>query len=192
MPIPEKPPYGKLFLTTLKISALAFGGGFVVFPMLRRKFIDEYKWIDPDDMYDLMAIGQCTPGTIAGNTTMLVGYRVAGFWGAVLTMFSMMIPPLIILTILTAFYAAFRDHPLLLNLMAGMQAGVGAVILDIVYGMAKEVLEKDKSIIILLLFVIGFAGVFFLGISPIYLILFGAAVGILLCAYRRAKEGKQP
>lgn len=185
----SRPPYGKLFLSTLTISACAFGGGFVVFPMLKRKFIEQFHWIDNDDMYDLLAIGQCTPGTIAGNATLLVGYRVAGIPGAVLTMFSMMLPPLVILTILTAFYAAFRDVPLVLHLMRGMQAGVGAVILEISWSMAKETLEKDKSLVFILLMAAGFAGVFFFNLSPFLFILAGAIAGLLLFTWRRKKEG---
>ena len=75
--------YITLFLSTLQISAFTFGGGFVIIPMLKRKFVDKLQWIDNDEMLDLVAIAQSTPGAIAVNASVLIGYRVAGISGAV-------------------------------------------------------------------------------------------------------------
>ena len=73
----------KLFLSTLYISAFTFGGGFVIITFMKRKFVDELHWIDMTEMLDLAALAQSSPGAIAVNAAILVGWRVAGFAGMV-------------------------------------------------------------------------------------------------------------
>ena len=92
--------YIKLFLSTFKISACTFGGGFVIIPLLRRKFVEELGWIDEQEMMDLTAIAQSSPGAIAVNASILVGYRVAGIPGAMLTVLGTVLPPLIIISVI--------------------------------------------------------------------------------------------
>ena len=87
-----------LFLATLKISAFTFGGGFVIIPLLRRKFVEELKWIDEEEMLDLTAIAQSSPGAVAVNASILVGCRVAGLTGAVVSVLGTVIPPLFIIS----------------------------------------------------------------------------------------------
>lgn len=69
--------FRKLFLSTLQLSACTFGGGFVIIPLMRRKFVEELHWIEEEEMMDLTAIAQSSPGAIAVNASLLVGYRVA-------------------------------------------------------------------------------------------------------------------
>ena len=101
--------YKKLFFSTFQLSACTFGGGFVIIPLMRKKFVDELGWIDEDEMLDLTAIAQSSPGAIAVNASILVGYHVAGFLGAMLTVLGTILPPLIIISIISMFYRAFRD-----------------------------------------------------------------------------------
>ena len=102
--------YKKLFFSTFKLSACTFGGGFVIIPLMRKKFVEELGWIDEDEMLDLTAIAQSSPGAIAVNASILVGYHVAGFPGAMLTVLGTVLPPLIIISIISMFYQAFRDN----------------------------------------------------------------------------------
>lgn len=71
--------YRELFFSTFKLSACTFGGGFVIIPLMRKKFVEELGWIEEDEMMDLTAIAQSSPGAIAVNASILVGYHVAGF-----------------------------------------------------------------------------------------------------------------
>lgn len=80
--------YRELFFSTFKLSACTFGGGFVIIPLMRKKFVEELGWIEEDEMMDLTAIAQSSPGAIAVNVSILVGYHVAGFLGAMLTVLS--------------------------------------------------------------------------------------------------------
>ena len=74
--------YLTLFTSTFTLSAFTFGGGFVIIPLMRKKFVEQLHWIDEEEMMDLTAIAQSSPGAIAVNASILVGYRVAGVHGA--------------------------------------------------------------------------------------------------------------
>ena len=92
--------YRELFFSTFKLSACTFGGGFVIIPLMRKKFVEELGWIEEDEMMDLTAIAQSSPGAIAVNASILVGYHVAGFPGAMLAVLGTILPPLIIISII--------------------------------------------------------------------------------------------
>ena len=81
----KKNKYWQLFLSTFKLSACTFGGGFVIIPLMRERFVKELHWIDEEEMLDLTAIAQSSPGSIAINASILVGYHVAGIPGALIT-----------------------------------------------------------------------------------------------------------
>ena len=122
----------KLFLSTFRLSACTFGGGFVMIPLMRKKFVDELHWIEEQEMMDLTTIAQCSPGAIAVNVSILVGYHVAGVLGALITVLGTVLPPLIIISAISFFYSAFRDNVIVNMAMTGMLAGVAAVICDVV------------------------------------------------------------
>ena len=123
--------YRELFFSTFKLSACTFGGGFVIIPLMRKKFVEELGWIEEDEMMDLTAIAQSSPGAIAVNASILVGYHVAGFPGAMLSVLRTILSPLIIISIISMFYQAFRDNTIVNMAMAGMLCGVAAVICDV-------------------------------------------------------------
>ena len=77
--------YRTLFLSTLKLSAFTFGGGFVIIPLMRKRFVEQLHWIEEQEMLDLTAVAQSSPGAIAVNASILVGYHVAGVAGALLS-----------------------------------------------------------------------------------------------------------
>ena len=98
-----------LFTSTLKLSACTFGGGFVIIPLMRKKFVDQLHWIDGREMLDLVAIAQSSPGAIAVNASIIIGYHVAGISGALIAAVGTVLPPLVIISIISLFYQAFRD-----------------------------------------------------------------------------------
>ena len=140
----KKDKYWQLFLSTLKLSACTFGGGFVIIPLMRERFVKELHWIEEEEMLDLTAIAQSSPGSIAINASILVGYHVAGIPGALITVVGAALPPLIIISIISAFYQAFRSNKYVSMAMAGMLAGVAAVIFDVVINMAWAILKKKR------------------------------------------------
>ena len=119
----KKNKYWQLFLSTFKLSACTFGGGFVIIPLMRERFVKELQWIEEEEMLDLTAIAQSSPGSIAINASILVGYHVAGIPGALITVVGSALPPLIIISIISAFYQAFRSNKYVSMAMTGMLAG---------------------------------------------------------------------
>ena len=105
----KKNKYWQLFLSTFKLSACTFGGGFVIIPLMRARFVKELHWIEEEEMLDLTAIAQSSPGSIAINASILVGFHVAGIPGALITVVGSALPPLIIISIYSAFYQAYRS-----------------------------------------------------------------------------------
>lgn len=175
--------YGKLFLSTFQLSACTFGGGFVIIPLMRRKFVEDLGWIGEQEMLDLTAIAQSSPGAIAVNASILVGYRVAGLGGALLTVLGTVLPPLIIISVISLFYAAFRDNVYVNMAMTGMLAGVAAVICDVVLNLGWSVLRL-KRVLPVLVMAGAFAAVYFAGVNIILVILVCGFIGGLDTWYR--------
>ena len=138
--------YGKLFLSSFKLSACTFGGGFVIIPLMKKRFVEELGWIEEEEMLDLTAIAQSSPGAIAVNASMLVGYHVAGIPGALITVLGTVLPPLVIISVISLFYQAFRDNAVVSMAMAGMLCGVAAVIFDVVLGMIGTLLRQKRML----------------------------------------------
>ncbi len=180
----------KLFLTTLYISAFTFGGGFVIVTFMKRKFVDELHWIDDQEMLDLAALAQSSPGAIAVNAAILVGWRVAGFLGMICAVVGTILPPMIILSVISLFYAQFADNRYVALVLNGMQAGVAAVILDVVIGLGHDVV-KQRSVLHLLVMVAAFVAVAFFDVNVILIILAAALVGVLTLVWRKIRPAKQ-
>ena len=168
--------YKKLFLSTFKLSACTFGGGFVIVPLMKKRFVEELGWIGEDEMLDMIAIAQSSPGAIAVNASILVGYHVAGFPGAMLTVLGTVLPPLIIISLISMFYQAFRDNAIVNMAMAGMLCGVAAVICDVVLTMAGSILKK-KRILPVLVMLGSFIAVRFFSVNIILIILVCGMIG---------------
>lgn len=168
--------YGKLFSSTFTLSAFTFGGGFVIIPLMRKKFVEKYHWIEEEEMLNLTAIAQSSPGAIAVNAAVIVGYRLAGIVGALVSLVGTVLPPLIILTVISYFYTAFRDNLTIQALMRGMQAGVAAVIIDVVYTMAKSVVQ-ERNVLPIFMMAAAFVAVSFFKVNAVVIIILAGVVG---------------
>ena len=168
--------YLTLFLSTLEISAFTFGGGFVIIPLMRKKFVFKLKMIDDEEMLDLMAIAQSAPGAIAVNASILVGYKIGGVLGALISILATVIPPFVIISVISHFYIAFRDNRYVSLVMGGMIAGVAAVVADLVISMAWDILKRKRLVEILML-IISFILLEFMNLNIIALIFIAGAVG---------------
>lgn len=169
----------KLFFSTLYISAFTFGGGFVIITFMKRKFVDELHWIDMTEMLDLTALAQSSPGAIAVNAAILVGWRVAGLMGMLIAVLGTILPPMLILSVISLCYQAFASNLYVALILKGMQAGVAAVILDVVCGLGGNVI-KQKRPILLVIMALAFLANMVWKVNVIYIILASALMGILL------------
>ena len=137
--------YRKLFCSTFYLSAFTFGGGYVIIPLMRKKFVEQYHWIEEEEMLDLTAIAQSSPGAIAVNASILIGYRLAGLFGALVTVLGTVLPPLIILSVISVAYTAFQNSLIVQLVLRAMQAGVAAVIADVVISMGWTCSRKSSG-----------------------------------------------
>ncbi len=185
-------PFRQLFLSTLKLSACTFGGGYVIVPLMRKRFVDELHWIEEQEMLDFIAIAQSSPGAIAVNASILVGYHVAGFAGAMLTVLGTVLPPLVIISVISLFYQAFRQNAIVNLVMAGMLCGVAAVIFDVVLNMAKTIIQQ-KRFLPLAVLIGAFVATRFLHVNIIVIILICGVIGALdtLHAEKLRKAGDE-
>ena len=162
----------QIFISTLYLSAFTFGGGYVIVTLMKKKFVDQYHWIEEKEMLDLIAIAESAPGAIAVNGAVVVGYKLAGVAGAVTAVAATILPPFGILSLISVCYDTFRENVLIGQMLTGMQAGVGAVIASVTYDMAAGVIS---SIIIM---GVSFAATSFFGVNVIYVILICLALGV--------------
>ena len=170
--------YRKLFLSTFELSACTFGGGFVIIPLMRKKFVEELGWIEEEEMLDLTAIAQASPGAIAVNASIMLWYHIAGIPGAILAVLGTVLPPLIIISIISMFYQAFRNNVIVSMAMRGMLCGVAAVICDVVINMAKSIFQKKRPLPIIIMLA-SFIAVRYLSINIIIVIFVCGCIGTL-------------
>lgn len=184
--------YRKLFTSTFYLSAFTFGGGFVIIPLMKKKFVDELNWLEEEEMLNLAAIAQSSPGAVAVNAAILLGYRTGGPLGALTAILGTVLPPLIIITIISAFYAAFRSNPVVNAVLKGMQAGVAAVIADVVLSMGGKVVRQKKWLPTLTM-AGAFLATWYFHINVVFIILACGAIGGLMVwlESRREKRGEE-
>ncbi len=183
----DKKRLWKIFISTFYLSAFTFGGGYVIVTLLKSKFVDELHWIDEKEMLDLVAIAQSSPGAIAVNGAIVVGYKLAGLAGVLCAVTGAVLPPLIILTVISGFYNLFIENTLIQALLSGMTAGVGAVIVSVVYDMGSDIVRsRDPAMIFVM--AAAFAADYFLRINVVFLILAAALCGIARTLYRSHKK----
>lgn len=173
----------KLFISTLYLSTFTFGGGYVIVTLMKKKFVDEYHWIKEEEMLDLVAIAQSSPGAIAVNGAIVVGYKLVGISGAMVAILGTILPPFLILSIVSMFYQAFRSNWFISRMLEGMQAGVGAVIVSVTIDMGIPIV-KEKDIVSLLIMMLVFVASYIFGVNVVYIVLACGAFGTirtLLC-----------
>ena len=168
--------YWTLFLSTFTLSAFTFGGGYVIVPLMQKRFVKELGWITEEEMLDLVAIAQSSPGPIAVNASIIIGYRMAGIRGALLSVLGTSIPPLVIITIVSYFYLAFRDNAIINAVLLGMQAGVAAVIVNVVIDMVKGI-TKNKKVLPIIVMILAFLAAAFTSINIVVILFICGAIG---------------
>lgn len=181
----DKSFYWTLFLSTFTLSAFTFGGGYVIVPLMQKRFVNELKWINEEEMLDLVAIAQSSPGPIAVNASIIIGYRMAGIRGSLLSVLGTSLPPLFIITIISYFYLAFRDNAIVNAVLLGMQAGVAAVIVNVVIDMVKGI-TINKKVLPILVMIVAFIAAAFTSINIVIILFICGAIG----AYTTYRESQ--
>jgi chromate transporter len=181
-----------LFASAFYISTVSFGSGYVIVSVIKKRFVDELKWIDEDEMVNLIALAQSSPGVITANTALLVGYKVCGAAGALLTVIGVALPPLITIFIISILYNTLRDTPVVSAVLKGMQAGASAVVADVVVGLFSNVM-KDKALLTAVkigIMLAAFAAVYVFGVNYVLTVLCFILLGVAWHFVGRARNGR--
>ena len=127
-----------LFLTFFKIGAFTFGGGYAMIPLIQREIVEKHGWMEDEDILDIFAIAESTPGSIAINAATFVGWRVAGFWGAALATTGVVLPSFVIILLISFLFNEFANYPVVKYAFAGIRAGVLALLVKALWTMYKK------------------------------------------------------
>ncbi len=176
-----KKDYSKLwtlFKTMFVLSSCTFGGGFVIVSLMKQKFVEELKWLGEDEMLDVTAITQSSPGPLPVNASVIIGYRMAGVVGSLVAILGTILPPMIIISVISLFYEQFRSNKYIAVALQVMRAGVAAVIFDVVINLASNVV-KTKRILYFVMMVVAFVATYFLDVSAMLVIFICLGIGFI-------------
>lgn len=169
----------RIFLTMMKIGAMTFGGGYAMVPLFQNEFVKKNGWISDNDMVNMIALGQSVPGAIAVNCSILIGYRLKKFRGAIVAVSGVVLPSLIVLTAITFVYEAVRDNAYVAGALRGIRAAVVALLVSAFLTFMKPFY---KDVVAMVAFFAAFLLSIVFDLNSIYIILgaiiFGITVGI--------------
>ncbi len=174
-----------LLETFFRIGAFTIGGGLAMLPIIEKEFVSRRKWVSEEEMIDILAIVQSLPGVIAFNTSMFIGYKVAGLPGAVLAAIGMMLPSLIIITIFALFYVSVQDNLYIQGAFMGIRSGVTAMIGLAGIRLGKKVLTSPFKAV---LAAASFTAVWFFDVHAALVIIFTAALGLTIHGMRTVRN----
>ena len=178
-----------LFLTFAKMGAITFGGGMAMLPILQREVVYTRHWVTEEELIDYYAIGQCTPGIIAVNTSTFIGQKRAGILGGIVATLGMVFPSLVFISIIAGLISNFSDIPAVRNAFAGIQVCVCVLIFNATMKLLKKSVIDYRTAII---FALVLAGSVVLNLSPVWFVLVSAAVGAGLKALEvRGKKSER-
>ena len=167
-----------LFKSMFMLSACTFGGGFVIVSLMKKKYVEELKWLEEDEMLDVTAITQSAPGPLPVNASVIIGYRMAGIVGSLVAILGTILPPMIIISVISLFYNQFRTNKYVAIALQVMRAGVAAVIFDVVINLAKNV-WKTKRVLYIAMMIVAFICTCLLKISAMLVIISCLVIGIM-------------
>lgn len=177
----------RLFYHSLLLSAFTFGGGYVIVPLMKGRFVEDLGWLKEDEMMNLIAIGQSAPGPVAINSSIIVGHQLAGLKGALVATLGTTLPPLLIMTIVSYIYLAIRDNVWVQNIMTGMQAGIAAIILSVVIDLILQLIRTKNKVLISMM-VIGLILALVFNVNAIYLLVAAALFSLAIAMHEGRRE----
>ena len=173
-----------LFKSTFLISAFTVGGGFVIIPLLKGKYVDEYHWISDKDTLDMVAIAQSMPGVIAVNSAVILGYRMAGVLGTLVALVATVLPCLITLTIISYCYDFFIQNAYIKMILRGMQCGATALIVNV--GLNLLIKQGKKKLLLPLAIIVAtFIANLVFDVNIMALIIIDGVIGFLFMRDRK-------
>ena len=176
-----------LFRSFFMISAVTLGGGLAMVPVIQKEFTEKHKWISEEDMADIIAVTQSSPGIIASNIAVLTGYRVAKVSGALFAALGASLPPLISMIVIASLFRSLAASETVNHVFLGVRAAICALILAAVIRMAKKIIKGPFEICLALF---GFFGMLF-NMNGILLVVLSGVTGVIFTLFRRKEENEQ-
>jgi Chromate transport protein ChrA len=176
---------GELYVSFFKIGGLTFGGGLAMLPMLQREIVTDRRWCTEEEILDMYAIGQCTPGIIAVNTATYVGYKQAGFIGGVFGTLGLVSPSILIICLVASILQNFIHMPVVIHALAGIRVIVCSLMLNTVFTMAKKgIVDKLGGV----LFAGGFILACFTPVPTAMIIVLAGITGVIAKKFGRRED----
>lgn len=184
-----------LFYVFAKIGLFTFGGGYAMIPIIQSEVSEKRKWVKPSEILDVLAISESTPGPISVNAATYIGYRVAGFWGALFSTLGLIIPSFLIIFAISFFYKTFMSWKIVSAAFKGIKVGVIILLVSAVFKLKKGVPVNWKSGIIFICTLIAMLAVSIFQIQipsfSIILIVLGLLIGVVTTIITRKKGSKK-
>ena len=166
-----------LFGLFFKIGIMTFGGGYAMLPMLERELVVKRNYVTMEEIMDYFAVGQCTPGIIAVNTATFIGFKRKGIFGGIFATLGVVTPSIIIITLLASVLRLVAGNEIVQHAFAGISVAVCALIVQAILKLIKSGIKDAFTLGIA---IAAFVSSFFLGVSPIIVILVTAVVGVII------------
>ena len=165
-----------MFITFFKIGAFTLGGGYAMLPIIQKEVVEKKKWIGETEFLDMVAISQSAPGPLAVNISAFVGQKMKGLMGLITSTLGAILPSFIIIILVASVFLGIENSPVVQRVFQGIRPAVVALIAVPVISMGKTAKVNKKNFIIPLSAAV-LVAVF--KITPIYVILGAAAIGVI-------------
>lgn len=176
-----------LFVQFFKFGCLTFGGGLSIVAQMQQIYGEKQKVITSEELLDLTGVARTIPGMMVGNTAMLFGYRQAGIPGGFICLLAMVVPPMIIIGVITGMYTAFRENPYVVAAMFGIRASVVPIIFSAMLSLLKSAFRFPPCYFVAVLSFVLFE---FFNVSCVYLVIIGAVLGLVISGIYERRESK--
>lgn len=176
----------KIFLTFFKIGIFTIGGGLSMIPMIHDEFVNKQKWMNEEDITDVLALSQALPGVIAVNAATFVGYKIAGTWGSCIATLGVIMPSFIIIfVIIQVFTSGVSENIYVLKAFAGINAAITALLFVATYRMMKNVIRTKFAALIAIL---SFVSIALFNVDISITVVTSALLSYIYFSYLKAKE----
>ena len=177
----------ELFKVFFRIGAFTFGGGYAMIPLIQKEVVENKNWVSDDDILDIVAIAESTPGPIAINAATFIGYKTAGVRGSVVATLGVVLPSFVIILIIAALLSEFAHIRVIRYAFFGIRAGVLALVSKSLWTMYKKAPHQKASLAVM---IAAFVLVAFLNVNTLLVIALGALAGLVIKNLSVAKEDK--
>ena len=175
----------ELFITFFKIGGFTFGGGYAMIPLIQKEVVDNKKWVSDEDILDIVAIAESTPGPIAINSATFIGYKTAGVLGSFFATLGVVLPSFVIISVIAYLLQEFATYNVVKWAFFGIRAGVLSLVTKSLWTMYKK---APKGVLALIISIVSLCLVAFLKVNALIVIGLGAVVGLVSSEIKRRRD----